>query len=452
MNILLVSNGFPPTAFGGVEIYTSDIANHLLKKGHKVTVFCRESDLSTPDYHISDETNEGIRIIRVVNDYKKIYSYRDTYIDEKIDRIFKRFLRQIAPDLIHFNHLIALSARLPMIAARSKIPSILSLHDFWALCHRVNLVDWKTQSCPGPQHGVDCSVCVVGSPRLKSISSSANWFVRLVKSVSTPKFRYRMRRMIPGAYKQPAPLFSSKEIFDDRHSLFQQTIQSTQKILSPSSYVREQFASNGYPLERIEILPLGINLMEETTQDFPMPVDKDSKIIFAAIGSIIPIKGFDTLIEAFKKVNNTNIRLVLFGREDIYPGYVNKLRDLSRGDARITFKGAFAPNERAAIYQSFDVLVVPSKVPESFSMVCREALLFGKPVIAARIGALPEIIIDNVNGFLFDPEDIPALSTILNKITGNISVLSKLHLPGPIPILTLEEHTDLIEKIYIEVL
>jgi len=452
MNILLVSNGFPPTAFGGVEIYTSDIANHLLKKGHKVTVFCRESDLSAPDYHISDETNEGIRIIRVVNDYKKIYSYRDTYIDEKIDRIFKRFLRQIAPDLIHFNHLIALSARLPMIAARSKIPSIFTLHDFWPLCHRVNLVDWQTQLCPGPHHGVDCSICVVGGARLKSISSSANWFVRLVKSISTPKFRYRMRRIIPGAYKQSAPLFSSKEIFNDRRSLFQKAVQSAQRILSPSSYVREQFVANGYPLERIDLLPLGINLMEETNQDFPIPVDKDGEIKFAAIGSIIPIKGFDTLIKAFMKIDNSNIRLFIFGRKDINPGYAENITNLARGDDRIAFKGAFAPHDRANIYQSIDVLIVPSKVPESFSMVCREALLFGKPVVAARIGALPEIIIDKVNGFLFDPENASALSAILNKIANKPQSLSVLQCPGPVPILTLEEHTDLIEKIYFEVL
>jgi glycosyltransferase involved in cell wall biosynthesis len=52
MNILIVANGFPPTAYGGVEVYTYDLARNLNKRGHRVSVFCRESNANLVDYDI----------------------------------------------------------------------------------------------------------------------------------------------------------------------------------------------------------------------------------------------------------------------------------------------------------------------------------------------------------------------------------------------------------------
>ena len=163
MKILLVSNGFPPRASGGVETYTYDLARSLVEVGFQVAVFCRDSDYDQTDYRISDYLEEGIRIIRIVNDHKKIISFQDTYVDEQVESIFRGYLGELAPDLVHINHLIALSVRLPEIVDEAGIPSVITLHDFWPLCQRVNLIDWQGNVCQGPRlDGTNCSVCVVG--------------------------------------------------------------------------------------------------------------------------------------------------------------------------------------------------------------------------------------------------------------------------------------------------
>jgi glycosyltransferase involved in cell wall biosynthesis len=83
MKILIVANGFPPTAFGGVEIYTQNLARALK---------------------------------RVINDFKQIDTFADTYLDQNVDEIFLRLMAEFEPDIVHFNHTIALSANLPTLA------------------------------------------------------------------------------------------------------------------------------------------------------------------------------------------------------------------------------------------------------------------------------------------------------------------------------------------------
>ncbi len=173
-------------------------------------------------------------------------------------------------------------------------------------------------------------------------------------------------------------------------------------------------------------------------------------VTFAFIGSLIPSKGIDVLIKSFRKVNDKNIRLKIFGRQITNSRYVKELKQLALNDTRIEFMGPFSPEQREGIYKNIDVLVVPSLFPETFSLVIREALSLGKPVIASRIGALPEVIIDKANGFLFEPGNEQQLSEILGNITREASALSTLDCPGPTQIATMEEHINAIQQIYFE--
>jgi glycosyltransferase involved in cell wall biosynthesis len=451
MNILLVTNGFPPSAFGGVEIYTSDLAQKLFEKGHAVTVFCRESNLSLPDYQVSDDKESGIRVIRVINDYKEISSFRGHFTDEKIEAIFLKYLTEIAPDIIHFNHFIALSANLPLIALGHKIPFITTLHDYWPLCQRVKLIDWKNRLCPGPQKGGNCFVCVKGGEDLQVITVRSTRLVKLIKTVTTPGLRNWVRRVFfrkTRVEPEQSEAFLSRDIFRERYDLFKSAITANQRILVPSEYVRIQYAANGYPSEKIDVIPLGVNIPRGEHKISQNP----NRIIFGVVGSIIWTKGIHVLVNAFRKTKGNNIRLQIFGREDLDPTYSKEIREMSANDQRIEFMGSFPPDQRGAIFEKIDVVVIPSIFPETFSLVAREALLSGKPVIASRIGALAEVIVDRVNGFLFDPQDNEELAKIISEIADDPQMLNRLDLPGPRQIDPLEDHANLIVKVYEEVL
>lgn len=445
MKILLVSNGLPPTAFGGVETYTNDLARALGRAGHAVSVFCRESDFSCPDYSVRDEVENGLRVIRVVNDYKQIASWRETFLDARIEQLFQAALEDIQPDVIHFQHLIALSARLPEVAAARRIPFLTTLHDFWPLCQRINLTDWRSALCAGPRQGGDCYTCVLGAAGGLHLSPAHSAWLRGIKRALPPQSRRLLRRWLfrgQEAGRQPPALTGSKEVFEERYEVFRRSISLSARILAPSAYVRERYVANGYPSE-IEILPLGI--------DPPGPVEPAPParpLTFGVIGSVIPIKGIDLLIEAFCAVHQADIRLHIYGRQDISPDYLERLKKLADQDDRVRFMGPFPPEQRNQIYRQIDLLVIPSVVPETFSLVAREALLHHKPVIASRLGALNEIVHDGVNGFLFSPSQPDELRRILTRIAEDPRVLQSLDLPGPFPIYTFASHVEKLTELY----
>jgi glycosyltransferase involved in cell wall biosynthesis len=300
-------------------------------------------------------------------------------------------------------------------------------------------------------NGGDCFTCVSGGEDQQVIVVKSARLVKIIKALTTPRMRYWVRRVLLGGKRlepQLSEAFLSRAILQERYDLHMRAITANRRILVPSEYVRIQYASNGYPPEKITVIPLGVNIARSPHKAPPHP----NQIIFGAVGSVIWTKGIHVLVKAFRQNSANNIRLQIFGREDLSPDYSREVREMAANDPHIEFMGPFPPNQREEIYGRIDVLVTPSIFPETFSLVAREALLAGKPVIASRVGALAEIIVDQVNGFLFDPEDDQELARIITEIANNPQMLNQLNLPGPKPIYSVEDHTNLIEKIYQEVL
>ena len=94
-----------------------------------------------------------------------------------------------------------------------------------------------------------------------------------------------------------------------------------------------------------------------------------------------------------------------------------------------------------------DVLVVPSICEETFSLVTREALQAGLPVIAARRGALPEVIRDGVNGLLFEAENADDLRRCLERLRTDTRLREQLT-PASTPIRDPQAYAQDMEAVY----
>ena len=81
--------------------------------------------------------------------------------------------------------------------------------------------------------------------------------------------------------------------------------------------------------------------------------------------------------------------------------------------ARVDFLGSLSHGRLALAYGTASAILVPSIVPETFSQVAAEAALAGRPVLASRIGALPETVVDGETGLLFPPGDVEALAALM---------------------------------------
>ncbi|HZP85519.1 MAG TPA: glycosyltransferase, partial [Burkholderiales bacterium] len=110
----------------------------------------------------------------------------------------------------------------------------------------------------------------------------------------------------------------------------------------------------------------------------------------------------------------------------MYPGSYSEadLRAMADGESRIRYVGYRADVEN--VYHSADVVVVPSRWQEPLGLICLEAGACRKPVVATRVGGIPEIIEDGVNGHLVAAEDVDALTSRVEALVADTAARKRM--------------------------
>jgi glycosyltransferase involved in cell wall biosynthesis len=129
-------------------------------------------------------------------------------------------------------------------------------------------------------------------------------------------------------------------------------------------------------------------------------------------GRLIPGKGTDHLIRALAQVDERiHTKLLIAGDGPEYERLVALAQSL-HVEPKIEFLGVV--DDLSEYWQRCDVAAVPSDAfIESFSMVTLEAMACGRPIVATRNGAIPELIVDGVTGTLVPPGNVDALARAL---------------------------------------
>lgn len=144
------------------------------------------------------------------------------------------------------------------------------------------------------------------------------------------------------------------------------------------------------------------------------------------VGRITPHKGLDRLIQALPAGAELTVAGTA-GHDRHLPerDYFQFLRRLAAG-RRVRFLGAVSEDELPLLYRQAAVMVLPSvdrtcygrsvPIAELLGLCVLEAMASGTPVIASRIGGLPEIVVDGETGFLTPPGDIESLQDRLSTV------------------------------------
>jgi glycosyltransferase involved in cell wall biosynthesis len=140
------------------------------------------------------------------------------------------------------------------------------------------------------------------------------------------------------------------------------------------------------------------------------------RVVFS--GRLVPGKGLDLIVDAFAAVagDRPDWDLVIVGDGPLRAGLEGRVPAPLRG--RVTFTGFFADQaDVSAVYRASDVLVLASD-REAWALVVNEAVAAGLAVVCSTaVGAVPELVIDRVNGRQFPPGDLPALTACLLDAT-----------------------------------
>ena len=138
-----------------------------------------------------------------------------------------------------------------------------------------------------------------------------------------------------------------------------------------------------------------------------------------------PEKGYETLFRALANVRGRlgkPIVLAIAGTGPLLPMYQDLARSLSIEDS-VRFLGF--RNDLPDLMSASDVFVLPS-VAEAFGLVLTEAMYLGTPVLASRVGGIPEIVTDEVDGILVPPGDPASLASAIERLLEDQALRKKL--------------------------
>jgi glycosyltransferase involved in cell wall biosynthesis len=143
-------------------------------------------------------------------------------------------------------------------------------------------------------------------------------------------------------------------------------------------------------------------------------IDYHDDLWLGTIAELHPIKRLNRAINAVsvlvKEVPNLRFIIIHDGSER--ERLTEQVRDLGL-EEHVFFTGTI--EDAARLLPAFDLFVLPSK-SEAFGYVLIEAGLAGVPVVATRVGGIPDIITDGVNGLLVPPDNTPALTDALRRM------------------------------------
>ena len=140
----------------------------------------------------------------------------------------------------------------------------------------------------------------------------------------------------------------------------------------------------------------------------PLPDQKTMTI--GSIGRLDAMKAHDILLRAIALVED--VRVVILGEGDHRPLLEQLAAELGIRD-RVELRG-WVENPRAYLAE-FDVVAMPSR-SEGFPLAMVEAMLAARPVIATRVGSMPEAIIDGETGLLIEKNDVNGLEIALRRL------------------------------------
>jgi glycosyltransferase involved in cell wall biosynthesis len=188
-------------------------------------------------------------------------------------------------------------------------------------------------------------------------------------------------------------------------------------LLVASQALGDELAGQGYPPERIRVVPPGRDL-PAAPAGRPPDLRQGRRAAVLAVGNWVERKGFLELLDAVARLPAGLVTLHLAGDDRADPGYGARVRErLARPDlaGRVVVHGPLPAEQVAALYQAADVFALPS-LREPYGTVWGEAMAAGLPVVGWRAGNLPHLATDGREGLLASPGDVAALSAALGRL------------------------------------
>ena len=358
---------------GGSEKYYFDLAKLLQEHGHEVAFFSMQDEknikTNCKEYFVE---NSDMNSKNPLKAFDIIYSRKNKKVMEKALDDFK-------PNIVHLNNFQRqLSASIIKPIKKRNIPIVFTAHDLQAICPAIVMLDNEKNICEKCLKGkyVNCikGKCVKNSG-LKSILGA-----------------------VEGKYYRWKKIYSRK----------------IDKIIAPSEYFKSMLIKDGISTEKIEMIHNFID-----TDIYNLKVEDEGYAFFFFFLS--KEKGIFNLIKAMKKINNKKLLIAGDGPDKDEIEEFIKENNLQ---GRIRLLGYLNSNQIKEYVSKSRVVIVPSICRENCPYSILETLAMGRPIIGSNLGGIPELVINNECGYIYD--NAKELTEKLEKILNDESIAKKM--------------------------
>lgn len=359
---------------GGSEKYYFELGQLLKDHGHEVAYFSmnNEKNIKTGDkeYFVDEiDLNTGSKLKALDVIYSKA-NYK-----KMIEAI-----EDFKPDVIHVNNFQRqLSASIIKAANDKKIPVVFTAHDVQAICPGITMMDNDKNVCELCMNGkyMNCvkKSCNKGS-KAKSLIGALEGYYYRIKKIYNEKIAY---------------------------------------IITPSEFYRTKFLEDGTDPKHIEAIHNFI-----IASDYNVETEIGDYALY--FGRLSKEKGINNLIEAFAKCNEGKLYIAGEGPEKENIEQFIKDNKLTK---KVKLLGFLNKEQMTEQVRKARFIVVPSIWYENCPYSVMETLATGKPVIGANIAGIPELVVNNENGFTYKYDDVNELAEKMNILFKDEKLVKK---------------------------
>ena len=370
MKILMINDNDPDTVVGGSEHYIADLTRALVADGHEIHWFVLGSD-TAPD----TDAWPSKRVFRPRPSKRRATILRRVAFYPDLHRDLADCLARVQPDVVHLHN----NHRYPftILAATRGHRVVQTVHDYCAI--------YPTAYCSRER---SCA----GRPVFAALGHGCmTWKLLATEACLLYGRRFLDRRFVK-AFIAP-----SRNL---------------------ATHLERMGHANVFHVPNLRSLP----------RAEPTPVTDGQVVLY--VGGLIEHKGVATLLAAFARLAGDLPQAALWLVGDGPEADDLKASTAEYGPCHVRFLGERSPDELAEIYRQARVVVLPSLWLENAPLVAIEASAYGRPVVASRVGGLPELVKDGRTGFLFDRGDIVGLAERLRLLLTDRSLAGELGATG----------------------
>lgn len=339
---------------GGSEKYYFELGELLKKHGHEVAYFSMEDEKN-----IKTGDKEYFVPKFDLNNSSKLKAL-DVIYNKENEEIMEKALDEFKPDVVHLNNFQRqLSASIIKPIKKRNIPIVFTAHDVQAICPAITMMDNDKNPC---------ELCMKGK-YINCIKKSCNKGSKLKSALGA----------IEGYY------YRNHKIYTDKIDY----------IITPSEFYRTKFIEDGINPNKIQAIHNSIEM-----NDYNVETQDDGYALY--FGRLSKEKGILNLINAFAKCNKGNLYIAGEGPEK---ENIEKIIKENNLEDRVKLLGFLNKEQMTDVTRKCKFVVVPSIWYENCPYSVLETLAIGKPIIGSNMGGIPELVIDNENGFIYNTVD-----------------------------------------------